>query len=59
MPAYGFHLNKNTLESFKNCDKLSLIEHYGNFVQDAIISNKALDNPILLVTFVMLTFAVS
>lgn len=56
-PAYGYLLNKNTLESFKACDKVALLNQFGAFLQETIANGTALEKPYLLVSFVILTFA--
>uniref|UniRef100_A0A1B6E024 Ubiquitin-like modifier-activating enzyme Atg7 N-terminal domain-containing protein n=2 Tax=Clastoptera arizonana TaxID=38151 RepID=A0A1B6E024_9HEMI len=55
--AHGFHVNKNTVEAFKECDKQILLQQYGQYFRENIISGKALNDPSLLVTFILLTFA--
>ncbi|XP_029456633.1 ubiquitin-like modifier-activating enzyme ATG7 [Rhinatrema bivittatum] len=56
-PAVGTVYNTNTLESFKSCDKKALLEKAANEIWDAIKSEAALENPVLLNKFLLLTFA--
>lgn len=57
-PARGYILNKNTLESFKTCDKIALLKQFGASLQESITSGAALETPHLLVSFIILTFGV-
>ena len=59
LAAYGLLLNKNTLETFKNCNKIALLEELGQELWQSITSGEAMDNPALLSRFFLLTFAVS
>uniref|UniRef100_A0A8D0E279 Ubiquitin-like modifier-activating enzyme ATG7 n=1 Tax=Salvator merianae TaxID=96440 RepID=A0A8D0E279_SALMN len=56
-PAVGMLYNTNTLESFKSCDKKLLLEQVGNEIWNAITSGDAIENPVLLNRFLLLTFA--
>lgn len=56
-PAHGYILNKNTLESFKACDKVALLKQFGSSLQESITNGAALEKPHLLVSFIILTFA--
>ncbi|XP_053324577.1 ubiquitin-like modifier-activating enzyme ATG7 [Spea bombifrons] len=56
-PVRGSLYNTNTLESFKSCDKKALLEHAANEIFDAIMSGKAIEDPILLNKFILLTFS--
>uniref|UniRef100_A0A8C8VP13 Ubiquitin-like modifier-activating enzyme ATG7 n=1 Tax=Pelusios castaneus TaxID=367368 RepID=A0A8C8VP13_9SAUR len=56
-PAVGMLYNTNTFESFKSCDKKSLLEKAANEIWEAIKSGTALENPVLLNKFLLLTFA--
>lgn len=56
LPACGQQLNLNTVESFKACDKSSLLEKQGDLLWQDIISGAALKNPTLLSRFFLLTF---
>ncbi|NXW28973.1 ATG7 enzyme, partial [Phaetusa simplex] len=58
-PAFGTLYNTNTFETFKSCDKKSLLEKEANEIWEAIKSGAALENPMLLNRFLLLTFAVS
>jgi ubiquitin-like modifier-activating enzyme ATG7 len=58
LAAHGILLNKNTLETFKNCNKIALLEELGQELWQSITSGKALDNPALLSRFFLLTYAV-
>jgi hypothetical protein len=57
--AYGTLLNKNTLETFKNCKKNTLLEELGQELWHSITSGEALNNPALLSRFFLLTYAVN
>ncbi|XP_069674598.1 ubiquitin-like modifier-activating enzyme ATG7 isoform X2 [Periplaneta americana] len=57
LAAYGILLNKNTLEAFKNCNKIALLEELGQELWQSITSGEALDNPALLSRFFLLTYA--
>uniref|UniRef100_A0A8C0GRQ8 Ubiquitin-like modifier-activating enzyme ATG7 n=1 Tax=Chelonoidis abingdonii TaxID=106734 RepID=A0A8C0GRQ8_CHEAB len=56
-PAVGTLYNTNTFESFKSCDKKSLLEKAANEIWETIKSGTALENPMLLNKFLLLTFA--
>lgn len=56
-PAFGTLYNTNTLESFKACDKKALIEKAAKEIWEAIWSGNAVENPSVLNTFLLLTFA--
>ncbi|KAM9325430.1 ubiquitin-like modifier-activating enzyme ATG7 [Gastrophryne carolinensis] len=56
-PAVGCLYNTNTLDSFKSFDKKALLDQAANEIWDAIKSGKALDDPVLLNKFILLTFA--
>ncbi|XP_069500022.1 ubiquitin-like modifier-activating enzyme ATG7 isoform X2 [Ambystoma mexicanum] len=56
-PAAGILYNTNTLESFKSCDKKAVLEKVANEIWEAIKSGAALENPVLLNKFLLLTFA--
>ncbi|XP_034962109.1 ubiquitin-like modifier-activating enzyme ATG7 [Zootoca vivipara] len=56
-PAIGTLYNTNTLEAFKSCDKKLLLEQAANKIWDAITSGTAVENPVLLNRFILLTFA--
>jgi hypothetical protein len=58
LAAHGILLNKNTLEAFKNCSKIELLEELGQELWQSITSGRALDNPALLSRFFLLTYAV-
>lgn len=57
--AHGHHLNLNTIDAFKNCDKMKMLIEFGKKIKDSIESGEAVDCPSLLATFILLTFAVS
>ncbi|KAJ7316786.1 hypothetical protein JRQ81_002948 [Phrynocephalus forsythii] len=56
-PAIGTLYNTNTLESFKSCDKKFLLEQAAVEIWNAILSGDAIENPVLLNRFLLLTFA--
>lgn len=57
--AYGILLIKNTLETFKNCNKIALLEEHGQELWQSITSGEALNNPALLSRFFLLTYVVN
>uniref|UniRef100_A0A2I3GBB7 Ubiquitin-like modifier-activating enzyme ATG7 n=1 Tax=Nomascus leucogenys TaxID=61853 RepID=A0A2I3GBB7_NOMLE len=57
-PAVGTLYNTNTLESFKTADKKLLLEQAANEIWESIKSGAALENPVLLNKFLLLTFAI-
>uniref|UniRef100_A0A8C6BKL6 Ubiquitin-like modifier-activating enzyme ATG7 n=1 Tax=Monodon monoceros TaxID=40151 RepID=A0A8C6BKL6_MONMO len=57
-PAVGTLYNTNTLEAFKAADKKLLLEQAANEIWESIRSGAALDNPVLLNKFLLLTFAI-
>ncbi|KAF6098614.1 autophagy related 7 [Phyllostomus discolor] len=57
-PAVGTLHNTNTLEAFKAADKKLLLEQAANEIWESIKSGTALENPILLNKFLLLTFAI-
>ncbi|KAG8556875.1 hypothetical protein GDO81_018240 [Engystomops pustulosus] len=56
-PALGSLYNTNTLDSFKKFDKKALLDQAANEIWEAIKSGAALENPVLLNKFLLLTFA--
>nr|XP_060484208.1 ubiquitin-like modifier-activating enzyme ATG7 [Panthera onca] len=56
-PAIGTLFNTNTLEAFKAADKKLLLEQAADEIWEAIKSGAALENPVLLNKFLLLTFA--
>lgn len=56
---YGRILNKNTIEQFKDCDKTKLINDEGNLIWQRIKDPKVLNNPSVLNSFFILSYAVS
>ncbi|KAM4651994.1 ubiquitin-like modifier-activating enzyme ATG7 [Discoglossus pictus] len=56
-PAMGSLYNTNTMESFKSCDKKALLDKAADEIWDSIQSGAALDDPVLLNKFILLTFA--
>ncbi|KAK5645056.1 hypothetical protein RI129_006356 [Pyrocoelia pectoralis] len=57
LPAPGILLNKNTIEQFKDCDKNLLVQIEGKKLWEAIKNGAVLDNPLLLNSFLLLSFA--
>lgn len=49
--------NKNTIDSFKECDKKCLLEQSGKQIWEDIVSGKAIEDPSLLSRFLLLTYA--
>nr|XP_020836714.1 ubiquitin-like modifier-activating enzyme ATG7 isoform X4 [Phascolarctos cinereus] len=56
-PAFGTLFNTNTLESFKTSDKKLLLEKAAEEIWESIKSGAALENPVLLNKFLLLTFS--
>ncbi|XP_023641371.1 ubiquitin-like modifier-activating enzyme atg7 isoform X2 [Capsella rubella] len=56
-PVPGILYNTNTLESFKNLDKQSLLEAEAKKIWDDIQSGKALEDPAVLSRFLVISFA--
>lgn len=56
--CHGAIINKNKIEDFKICDKLTLINDEGKIIWDDIASGRCLEQPSLLARFVVLSFAV-
>ncbi|XP_077181803.1 ubiquitin-like modifier-activating enzyme ATG7 [Paroedura picta] len=56
-PAIGTLYNTNTLEAFRSCDKKFLLDQAANEIWDSIKSGEAVENPVLLNRFLLLTFA--
>lgn len=57
--AIGILKNLNTIESFKNCDKLSLLNIAGQRLTAKILNGTCLEDPRELACFLLLSFAVS
>ncbi|XP_033373366.1 ubiquitin-like modifier-activating enzyme ATG7 isoform X4 [Parus major] len=57
-PAFGTLYNTNTFETFKSCDKKSLLDKEASEIWESIKSGAALENPLLLNRFLLLTFAI-
>lgn len=57
--CHGTLLNKNTIETFKNCDKVNILKEAGESLYDDITSGLCLEDPSRLVPFVLLSHAVS
>uniref|UniRef100_A0A8C2VQP1 Ubiquitin-like modifier-activating enzyme ATG7 n=1 Tax=Chinchilla lanigera TaxID=34839 RepID=A0A8C2VQP1_CHILA len=57
-PAVGTLHNTNTLEAFKTADKKLLLEQAADEIWESIKSGAALENPVLLNKFLLLTFAI-
>ena len=55
--APGTLLNLNTMDDFKECDKVALLDRVANQIWEDIASGSALDHPEKLLRFVLLTFA--
>lgn len=58
LPAHGFILNKNTIETFKDCNKLELIDEEGSYIWNKFKNGDVLKDPSILNTFFVLSFAV-
>ncbi|XP_049775699.1 ubiquitin-like modifier-activating enzyme ATG7 [Schistocerca cancellata] len=57
LPMHGTIINKNTLESFKEYNKVQLLDEYGQNLLSSIRTAEALKNPSLLSRFILLTYA--
>ncbi|XP_076265658.1 autophagy-related 7 isoform X2 [Rhynchophorus ferrugineus] len=57
IPFKGKVINKNTVEDFKECNKMDLINSEGRCLYDNIISGAAIKDPALLNSFLLLSFA--
>lgn len=55
--ARGYCLNRNTIESFKQCDKTDLLNEYGKVLKQTLVSEEVIDDPSHLATFLILSFA--
>ncbi|RZF34406.1 hypothetical protein LSTR_LSTR016198, partial [Laodelphax striatellus] len=55
--ARGYCINKNTLESYKGCDKTELASMYGQRLKNQMCNGEVLDDPSLLSSFILLTHA--
>ncbi|KAM5279670.1 ubiquitin-like modifier-activating enzyme ATG7 [Ctenodactylus gundi] len=56
-PTVGTLYNTNTLEAFRSADKKLLLDQAAEEIWDSIRSGAALENPVLLNKFLLLTFA--
>lgn len=56
-PLAGTLINTNTVEDFKEKDKKQLIQAAGEEIWKSIVSGEALNDPLLLLRFTILTFA--
>jgi len=57
--ARGYCLNKNTIDSFKMCDKNELLKEFGGRLLDDFQSGRAIEDPSLIPTFDILMYTVS
>lgn len=55
---HGKILNRNTIEQFKDCDKNMLICGEGLMLWDSVKDGSVLEDPSLLNSFIILSFAV-
>lgn len=55
--SHGMLKNTNTMEDFKNLDKMDLLKSQGRRILDDIISGQAIEDPSLLSSFLLLTYA--
>lgn len=56
--ACGYCLNKNTLDSFKTCDKNELLNEFGNRMLDNFCSGRAIEDPSMISAFNVLMYSV-
>ncbi|XP_027847800.2 ubiquitin-like modifier-activating enzyme ATG7 isoform X1 [Aphis gossypii] len=54
--ARGYCLNKNTIDSFKTCDKNELLKEFGGRLLDDFQSGRAIEDPSLIPTFDILMY---
>lgn len=52
-------LNKNSLDSFNNCDKNALLKEFGEHMLDDLHSGRAIDDPCIISVFNLLIYSVS
>lgn len=57
--SHGGVRNKNTIEDFKKCDKMALINEEGAEIWQDIATGLCLDEPSRLSRFTLITFMVS
>ncbi|XP_018574256.1 ubiquitin-like modifier-activating enzyme ATG7 isoform X3 [Anoplophora glabripennis] len=57
IPFHGSLINKNTLEQFKECNKIDIINEAGKIVLERIKNESVLCNPSILNSFLVLSFA--
>ncbi|XP_050304450.1 ubiquitin-like modifier-activating enzyme ATG7 [Anthonomus grandis grandis] len=57
IPFKGKIFNKNTIENFKECNKMDLLNAEGINIWDKIVSGEALKKPFILNSFIILSFA--
>lgn len=57
--CHGTLLNKNTIETFKNCDKALILKEESEKLYEQIMNGSCLNDPTLLTFFVLLSYAVS
>lgn len=57
--ARGYCLNKNTIDSFKNCDKNDLLKEFGKRMLDDFHSGRAIEDPTMIPAFDILMYSVS
>ncbi|CRK92981.1 CLUMA_CG006505, isoform A [Clunio marinus] len=55
--CHGTLLNRNTIESFKDSDKAELLKKEGEQLIDNIVNGLCLEDPTLLVPFILLSYA--
>lgn len=56
-PCHGVLFNKNTIEEFRESDKLALIKTEGGYLKDIIDSGEWIQDASLLIRFLILSFA--
>lgn len=57
--ARGHCLNKNTLDSFKACDKKELLKEFGERMLDDFHSSRAIEDPTMIPAFNVLIYSAS
>ncbi|XP_025423937.1 ubiquitin-like modifier-activating enzyme ATG7 isoform X2 [Sipha flava] len=55
--AHGHCLNKNTIDSFKNCDKNELLKEFGERMLNDFRSGKAIEDPSIIPVFDILMYS--
>nr|XP_022917514.1 ubiquitin-like modifier-activating enzyme ATG7 [Onthophagus taurus] len=57
LPYHGLLINKNTIEQFKDCDKLEILAKMGQNIQETFKDDRVIEDPSLLNNFLVLSHA--